>query len=136
MMIFQFANSFSFLPEGNVPPWWGIYQCAVEAIWQHCGHRAWFLAVPILCTWINSKLSYIYNNPWYYIYKHILYICIYFADTLSRYFCLGFEVGCNFGELLLKRPLLPGKCEDAEALISGDSKGGWDGHLHHRMEQW
>jgi hypothetical protein len=27
---------------------------------------------------------------------------------------LGFEVGCNFGELLLKRPLLPGKCEDAE----------------------
>ena len=39
---------------------------------------------------------------------------IYFADTLSGYFCLGFEVGCNFGELLLKRPLLPGKCEDAE----------------------
>ena len=22
------------------------------------------------------------------------------------------QVGCNFGELLLKRPLLPGKCED------------------------
>ena len=32
------------------------------------------------------------------------------------------EVGCNFGELLLKKPLLPGKCEDCGSKgVSADS---------------